>query len=120
MVEGVESGIHGLCCRRVASVGCVVGGCCCWLVDVCGVCRGVTVVGCCVIGGVAVLGEGRDLAIGGFSSGWLGIELGGWCWWYISYWSGVGLVGWWAVWKGWLFGVGCARGGYVVGSRFGV
>ena len=50
-----------------------------------------------MIGGVAVLGEGRELAVGGFSSGWLGIEIGGWCWWYISYWSGVGLVGWWAV-----------------------
>ena len=70
-----------------------VGGVdCCWLVGVCGVCRGVAV-GCCVIGGVAVLGEGRVLAVGGFSSGWLGIEIGGWCWWYIGYWSGVGLVG---------------------------
>ena len=76
----------------MASVGCVSGGCCCGLVGVCGVCRGVAV-GCCVIGGVAVLGEGRELTVGGFSSGWLGIEIGGWCWWYISYWSGVGLVG---------------------------
>ena len=50
-----------------------------------------------MIGGVAVLGEGRELTVGGFSSGWLGIEIGGWCWWYISYWSGVGLDGWWAV-----------------------
>ena len=78
-------------------MGCVVGGCCCRLVGACGACRGVVVVGCCVIGGVAVLGEGRELAVGGFSSGWLGIELGGWCWWYVSYWPGVGLVGWWAV-----------------------
>ena len=53
--------------------------------------------GCCVIGGVAVLGEGRGLAVSRFSSGWLCIEIGGWSWWYISYWSGVGLVGWWAV-----------------------
>ena len=63
---------------------------------VCGVCRGVAV-GCSVISGVAVLGKGRELAVGGFSSGGLGIKIGGWCWWYISYWSGVGLVGWWAV-----------------------
>ena len=48
-VGGVECGIHGLCCRRVASVSGVGGGCCCWLVGVCGVCRGVAV-GCCVIG----------------------------------------------------------------------
>ena len=75
----------------VLLVGVVVG----WLV--CGVCRGMAVVGCCVIGGVAVLGEGRELAVGGFSSGWLGIEISGWCWWYISCWSGVGLVSWWAV-----------------------
>ena len=73
-------------------MGCVGGGGCCWLVGVCGVCRGVAV-GCCVIGGVASLGEGRVLAVGGFSSGWLGIEIGGWCWWDIGYWSGVGLVG---------------------------
>ena len=52
--------------------------------------------GCCVIGGVAVLGEGRELAVSGFSS-WLGIVIGGWCWWYISDWSGVELVGWWSV-----------------------
>ena len=50
-----------------------------------------------MIGGVTSLGEGRELAVGGIISGWLGIEIGGWCWWYISYWSGVGLVGWWAV-----------------------
>ena len=78
-------------------MGCVVGWCCCWLVGVCGVRHWVAVVGCCVIGGVAVLGEGRGLAVCGFSSGWLGIEFGGWCCWYDSYWSGVGLVGWWAV-----------------------
>ena len=65
----------------------------------CGVCRWVAV-GCCVIGGVAVLGEGRELAVGGFSSGWLGIEIRGWCWWYVSYWFGVRLVGWWAVGRG--------------------
>ena len=53
-----------------------------------------------MIGGDAVLGKGRELTVGGFSSGWLGIETGGWCWWYISYWSGVGLVGWWAVGRG--------------------
>ena len=80
-------------------MGCVGGGCCCWLVGVCGVCRGVAV-GCYVIGGVAVLGEGRVLAVSGFSSGWLGIKIRGWCWWYGSYWSGVGLVGWWAVERG--------------------
>ena len=74
---GVESGIHGLCCRRVAGVGFVVGGCCCWLVGVCGVCCWVAVVGCCVIGGVAVLGEGRRLADGGFGGVWLGIRIGG-------------------------------------------
>jgi hypothetical protein len=72
-------------------VGGVGVGYCCWLVGVCGVCRWVAVVGCCVIGGVAVLGS-RELAVGGFSS-WLSIEIGGWCWWYISYWSGVGLAG---------------------------
>ena len=69
-----------------------------------------------MIGGVAVLGEGRELAVGGFSSGWLGIEIGGWCWWYISYWSGVGL----GCLRGCWFGAGGARGGYVVGSGFGV
>ena len=57
-------------------------------------------VGCCVIGGVADLGEGRVLAVGGFSSGWLGIKIKGWCWWYVSFWFGVGLVGWWAVGRG--------------------
>ena len=51
-------------------MGGVGGGCCCWLVGVCGVCRGVAV-GCCVIGSVAVLGEGRVRAVGGFGSGWL-------------------------------------------------
>ena len=40
------------------------------------------------------------LAIGGFSSGWLGIKIRGWCWWYVSYWFGVGLAGWWAVGRG--------------------
>ena len=34
-----------------------------------------------MIGGIAVLGEGRVLAGGGFSSGWLGVEIRGWCWW---------------------------------------
>ena len=56
--------------------------------------------GCCVIGGVAVLVGGRGLAVGGFGSGWLGIRIGGWCWWYICYWAGVGFVGWWIVGKG--------------------
>ena len=37
---------------------------------------------------------------GGFSSGWLGIKIRGWCWWYVGYWSGVGLVGWWSVGRG--------------------
>ena len=55
---------------------------------------------CCMIGGFAVLWEGRVLAVGGFISGWLGIKIRGWCWWYVSYWLGVGLVGWWAVGRG--------------------
>ena len=80
-------------------MGGVGGGCCCWLVGVCGVCRGVAV-GCCVIGGFAVLWEGRVLAFGGFSGGWLGIRIRWWCWWYVGYWLGVGLVGWWAVGRG--------------------
>ena len=52
--------------------------------------------GCCVIGGVAVLGGGHGLAVGGFGSVGLGIRVGG-CWWYICYWAGVGFVGWWIV-----------------------
>ena len=78
----------------------VVGGWCCRLVGACGACRGVVGVGCCVIGGVAVLGEDRVLAVGGFGSGGLGIQIRGWCGWYVGYWSGVGLVGWWAVGRG--------------------
>ena len=82
----------------------VGGGCCCWQVGVCGVCRGLAV-GCCVIGGIAVLGEGRVLAGGGFSSGWLGVEIRGgvggrsvigWA----SGWLVGGLLGWAFVWCG--------------------
>ena len=80
-------------------MGGVGGGCCCGLAGVCGVCRGVAV-GCCVIGSVAVLGEGRVRAVGGFGCGWLDIRIRGWCWWYVSGWSGVRLVGWWAVGRG--------------------
>ena len=81
-----------LCGRRVAGVGGVGGGCCCWQVGVCGVCRGVAV-GCCVIGVFAVLGGGRVLAGGGFSSGWLGIDVRGWCWWEFSCLLGGRLIG---------------------------
>jgi hypothetical protein len=73
-------------------VGDVGGVCGCWLVGVCGVCRGVAV-GCCVNNSVAVLREGRVRTGGGFSSGWLGIKVRGWCWWGVIVWSGVRLVG---------------------------
>ena len=41
----------------------------------------------------AVLGGGRVLAGGGFSSGWLGIDVRGWCWWEFSCLLGVWLIG---------------------------
>ena len=73
-------------------MGDVGGVCCCWLVGVCGVCRGVAV-GCCVNNSVAVLREGRVRAVGGFGSGWLGIKVRGWCWWEFSCLLGVGVIG---------------------------